>query len=218
MREYAPHADFAFNRTRATLNQEQNGGASLRAALRALPGIDDVVIDDEARVAALILRSDVDPNHMGVMARPLVEPAGYTAACVFRPDQRDRQRVRFVGLQRTEVTDMQAEFRVALEWTGQEYRGEATGERGDALELRTVATATLSAISDIVPEQLDIRLAGVKQIRAFDADLVVVSLFRAGAQPHNLVGAVVAGEDSRRAAAFAVLAAMNRLLGNYLVT
>jgi hypothetical protein len=108
-------------------------------------------------------------------------------------------------------------FTVTLEWGGSEYRGTASGEQGGALELRTVAAASLDAVLALVPADLQVRLAGVKQVRAFDADLIVVSLYRPDGTPHNLVGVVVTGTDVRRAAAVAVLNALNRLLGNYLV-
>ena len=84
------------------------------------------------------------------------------------------------------------------------------------MELRTISSASLAAIAALVPHDVKVRLAGVKMVRAFDAEMVVVSLYRPDDEPHNLVGAVVSGDDPRRAAATAVLNALNRLLGNYL--
>jgi hypothetical protein len=135
---------------------------------------------------------------------------------VFRPGQRDRQRVRFVHLKRSVCADQQIACEVRLEWAGCEYSGAATGAKGDALELRTAASAALLAVLHLVPAELGIRLAGVKQVRAFDVDMVVISLYSPNREPHNLVGAVIAGSDPPRAAAMAVLSALNRLLGNYL--
>lgn len=133
-------------------------------------------------------------------------------------DRNRRERVRFGGLTRSEAADHQIVFTVALEWDDEEYVGTASGSRGDAVELRTVANAALAAIAKVALADLDIRLAGIKIVRAFDAELVIVALYRADQPGTNLVGAVVAGEDPPRAAAMAVLSALNRLLGNYLVT
>jgi hypothetical protein len=119
-------------------------------------------------------------------------------------------------LRRNVQPDQQIAYTVRLEWAGSEYTGTASGEKGDAVELRTISAASLTAIAALVPHDVKVRLAGVKMMRAFDAEMVVVSLYRPDDEPHNLVGAVVAGDDPRRAAATAVLAALNRLLGNYL--
>ena len=119
-------------------------------------------------------------------------------------------------LRRNVQPDQQIAYTVTLEWAGSEYSGSVSGEKGDAVELRTISSAALTAIAALVPHDVKVRLAGVKMVRAFDAEMVVVSLYRPDDEPHNLVGAVVAGDDPRRAAATAVLSALNRLLGNYL--
>ena len=51
---------------------------------------------------------------------------------------------------------------------------------------------------------------------AFDAGLTVVSLYRVGTPAQKLLGAVLTGNDPHRAAAVAVLNALNRTLGNLL--
>jgi hypothetical protein len=141
---------------------------------------------------------------------------GYSITAAYRPERRDRQRVRFMDLRRNIQPDQQIAYTVTLEWAGSEYSGSVSGEKGDAVELRTISAAALTAIAALVPHDVKVRLAGVKMVRAFDAEMVVVSLYRPDDEPHNLVGAVVAGDDPRRAAATAVLSALNRLLGNYL--
>jgi hypothetical protein len=65
-------------------------------------------------------------------------------------------------------------------------------------------------------QTLSVRLVGVKQVRAFDAELTVVSLYRVGAPAQKLLGSVLTGTDPHRAAAIAVLNALNRTLGNLL--
>ena len=81
---------------------------------------------------------------------------------------------------------------------------------------RTSAAAALQALEQVLGEQLDIKLAGVKQVKAFDAELMVVALYKSKGAPTRLVGSVSVGDNPRRAAAVAVLNALNRLLGNYL--
>jgi hypothetical protein len=190
-------------------------GSSLREQLAAIPRVDHVSIDEEHRQIWLILSADGDAQAVEHDARGL--SGEYTLRVAVQPERRDRQRVRFVDVHGDVLPDLHMRFTVTLEWGGTEYRGTATGEQGGALELRTIAAASLDAIVALAPADLQVRLAGVKQVRAFDADLIVVSLYRPDATPHNLVGVVVMGTDVRRAAAVAVLNALNRLLGNYLV-
>jgi hypothetical protein len=189
--------------------------ASVRDRLSALDGVEHVFIDTDVHEICLVLRADVDPHEMEALAG---QTAGddFAITAAYRPERRDRQRVRFMELRRNIQPDQQIAYTVTLEWAGSEYSGTVAGEKGDAVELRTVSAAALTAIAALVPHDVKVRLAGVKMVRAFDAEMVVVSLYRPDDEPHNLVGAVVAGDDPRRAAATAVLAALNRLLGNYL--
>ncbi|MGH7448437.1 MAG: hypothetical protein ACRELT_12795 [Longimicrobiales bacterium] len=189
--------------------------ASIRERLSAIDGVEHVFIDSDIGALCMVLRSDVDPAEVTDRAD---EAAGgqYAISTVYRPERRDRQRVRFMELKRADQRDQQIAYTVRLEWAGTEYTGTASGEKGEAVELRTISAAALAAIAALVPHDVKVRLAGVKLVRAFDAEMVVVSLYRPDDEPHNLVGAVVSGDDPRRAAATAVLNALNRLLGNYL--
>jgi hypothetical protein len=189
--------------------------ASVRERLSAIEGVEQVFLDAEISAACLVLRADIDPVEVQNAAAEIIGDA-FTISAAYRPERRDRQRVRFMELKRNVQPDQQIAYTVRLEWAGTEYTGTASGEKGDAVELRTISAASLTAIAALVPHDVKVRLAGVKMMRAFDAEMVVVSLYRPDDEPHNLVGAVVAGEDPRRAAATAVLAALNRLLGNYL--
>lgn len=186
----------------------------LRARLEGLDGVDSVVIDQESRLLCIILHGSAAVTDVEVASREMAQ--GYTVHLTHPAERRERQRVRFASVERSVQPDQQVTFTVTLEWGGAEFSASATGEKGEALELRTAASAALAAVSALVPQDLDVRLAGIKHVRAFDAEMVVVSLFRREGQPRNLVGAVVAGSDSPRAAVTAVLNALNRLLGNYL--
>jgi len=126
-----------------------------------------------------------------------------------------RQRVRLTGVQAESVSGGATRVRVTLEWNGREFAGESAGEPAEPLALRTAAAAALGAVAAVAPETAVVRLIGIKRLRAFDADLIVVAL--SGISPQQkLVGAVLVGEDPLRAAATAVLHALNRLLGNYI--
>ncbi|CAN5750577.1 hypothetical protein BH23GEM9_BH23GEM9_11760 [soil metagenome] len=186
----------------------------LRQSLATVEGIEEVLVDAPKQQVWLILRSGTDPQRVESEARALAEP--HTLHIAVRPERRDRQRVRFVEVRRHVLSEQQAEVRVVLEWGGTEYVGTAVGDQRGPVELRTVAIAALEAVGAIVPSELAVRLSGVKQVRAFDEDLLIISLYRPGAEPRNLVGVVVIADDPRRAAAVAVLNALNRLLGNYL--
>jgi hypothetical protein len=59
----------------------------------------------------------------------------------------------------------------------------------------------------------------VKHLRAFDSNLLIVSVSaREEDRLTRLVGCCLAETDTRRGAAMAVLHATNRVLGNYLTT
>lgn len=161
----------------------------------------------EAEVSRILLSLDVDPAAADLE---------FLVAAAVRTR---RQRVRFVGVKRTlEEEGRRCRMRVALEWNGTIFGGEATGEAGPLQELRAAAAAALVAVQQVAGGEPAVRLTGVKQIRAFDSDLVLVSLFHSAAPPERLVGTVMVAGDPVRAAALAVLSALNRLLGNYLRT
>ncbi|HSJ08651.1 MAG TPA: hypothetical protein VK928_02030 [Longimicrobiales bacterium] len=193
---------------------DDNAGA-LERSLADIPGVERVLLDEARNEAWLVLGTDADSRSAEPAALAVVGPDGPRVGILVRPEQRV-QRVRFVSITRTIGADQLSTFTVTLEWRGREYHGSATGERAEPIELRSAAAASLAALTGMVQGQVTLKLAGVKQVRAFDAELLVISLYRPDVAPHNLVGAVVAGDDPRRSAALAVLSALNRLLGNYL--
>lgn len=128
-----------------------------------------------------------------------------------------RRRVRFESVDRSE-SHGRVTVTVHLEWEGVVHSGSATGDEGAAIELKTTAHATVDALQRLTGQDLELRIIGVKPIRAFDSDLVVASLIRAGAAHQHLVGAVVVTTGPLEGAALAVLSALNRILGNTLHT
>ncbi len=188
----------------------------IRRDLEALPGVKRALVDESGVV--LLCESPASAESALAEARKKAAAAGWDQnriATAVHPDTGTRNRVRFEGVERIEEPDMRVRVRVSLEWRGRTISGEAIGEKGENLELRTAAAAALDAIAEVADPPIDLRLAGIKPIRAFDAELMVVSLYRP-ASARNLLGAVLVVGDPRRAAALAVLHALNRVLGNYL--
>jgi len=92
------------------------------------------------------------------------------------------------------------------------HLGRATGVGSRVVELRVAADATVEAIDLALDRHEFVRLVGVKQIHAFDQDLVLVAL-RPGDRPaRQLLGAVPIRDDPARAVVAAVLDAVNRVL------
>lgn len=192
-----------------------------REKLEAIAGVEQVLAEGDR--IWLLCRPEAEPTDVRAQAEQAlrddgIDPESLPLEFVLHTSHRDRQRVRFEDVQRIEEPDMRVRVRVTLEWRGERVVGEATGEKGGNIELRTAAQAAVAALEHVSDRNVDVRLAGVKQVRAFDAELMVVSLYRPGPEFNKYLGAVLVGKDPLRAAALAVLHALNRVLGNYLVT
>jgi hypothetical protein len=190
----------------------------LRAKLEALDGIERVVVDEATSTVLVHCSPDSNANSLAANIDAAIAAAGLEAGSVnlkLLTDLAARRRVKFGSIERI-VEHGDVRVRVTLEWDGVYHQGEAVNEGGDLIELRTAAAAALNALENLLGESLHIKLVGVKQVKAFDAELMVVALYRTGDAPQRLVGSVSAAGDPRRAAAVAVLNALNRILGNYL--
>jgi len=198
--------------------QNARPDAGLRESLASIPGVEKVVIED-TRIW-LVARPVAEIPTMAEMARKILHDAGLqeTPLDILVHSDQHRERVRFESVERWELPDVRVRVRVALEWRGERSVGEATGEKGSHIELRTAALAALAALEQVADRSVDVRLAGVKSVRAFDAELMVVSLYRPGPDFQKYLGAVLVGADPLRASALAVLHALNRILGNFLMT
>ena len=195
----------------------------LRARLEALDGVERALVDETRGGFVLLTGPDVDRLALeqevrSAMAEEGVEPESVPVEVVSHEPRPERHRVRFVGVERWMLPEARVRVRVSLEWGGQVHVGEEEGEASAALEMRTAASAAVRAVEGISPEDLRLRLIGIKQIRAFDQEITVVSLLRNTGSPQRLVGAVLTTENPLRTAALAVLNALNRVLGNYLST
>jgi hypothetical protein len=153
-------------------------------------------------------------NHIAALGH---DPASFQVRLALPAVDGPRRRVRFLDTRRS----LDAEgvtIHVSLEWNDRVSTGFASGEKGPAIELKTSAQAAIHALEQLTGQPLGIRIIGVKQVHAFDSDIMVASLLRTLGVRQRLVGAVLVSEDPLRAAALSVLSALNRLLGNYLHT
>ena len=94
------------------------------------------------------------------------------------------------------------------------FQGRAEGIASPAGDLRLAAEATLRAISQFSKGAISFEVIGVKALRAFDANVVIVSvLARRQGTEQRLLGCHLADEDSLRSAVLATLQATNRIMG-----
>lgn len=130
-----------------------------------------------------------------------------------------RERVRFADFAFTRTPSGQCTAQVELEYEGRRVSGRSSGQSSPLADLRVAAEAALRALEQFTDNSLIFELIGVKLIRAFDANLVIVSVGLRGSDAQaRLVGCYLAESDTRRGASVAVLNATNRILGNYIST
>ena len=131
-----------------------------------------------------------------------------------------RERLRFTDFSFQRSPSGLCVAEVTLGWhDGSMIRGRASGQSGPMGDLRLAADAALRALEQFSNHELLFELIGVKLVRAFDENLVIVSIAMRGEHgPTRLIGAYLAADDVTRGAAVAVLNATNRVLGNYVAT
>lgn len=189
----------------------------LRSELEGLEGILRAVIDEDPLRIWLVCERTEAPTEMlvrSILARSGLFAADAEVHLSFVPNPEPRRRVRFVSARMNTPRMGRARAEVELEWDGQTFADAVEGETGNAMELRHAAQATLGALGAILHGRMQFSLVGIKSVRAFDTDLVVVLLRTDNVNP--LIGASLATSDPFRSAALAVLNATNRVLGNYL--
>jgi hypothetical protein len=109
---------------------------------------------------------------------------------------------------------------VELEWLDDDrVVGKVEGMASAYGDLRLAADATLRAIETFSKGELEFELIGVKTMRAFDANVVIVSIqLKRGGEPQRLLGCHLADDDQLRGAVISTLQATNRVLGNFVAT
>ena len=129
-----------------------------------------------------------------------------------------RERLSFGGFTFTRSPAGRCTAQIDLEYDGRKVSGKCEGQSSPVGDLRLGAEAALNAIEVFTQGALGLELLGVKVVRAFDANVVIVSCAQRSARSTRLVGCYLADRDAVRGAALAVLNATNRVLGNYLTT
>jgi hypothetical protein len=146
-------------------------------------------------------------------------PSDVAAAVPVHALQSRRERLKFADFSFTRTPAGQCSAQVTLEWDDGMYVGRAMGQSSSLGDFRVAADATLRALEDFAKDSMQFELLGVKHVRAFDSNLLIVSIsVRNEGQLTRLVGCYLAETDTRRGAAMAVLNATNRVLGNYMTT
>jgi hypothetical protein len=131
-----------------------------------------------------------------------------------------RERLRFSNFKFSRTQSGQCAAEVELEFSpGSSFVGRADGQSSTMGDLRIAADAAIRALSVFSEGELEFELIGVKTVRAFDANLIIVSVvLKDPVSPARLLGAYLADGDMARGAALAVLNATNRILGNFIAT
>ncbi len=133
-------------------------------------------------------------------------------------DQLRRERLRFTNFSFSRTPAGLCTAEVELEWIeGVRVSGKKTGKSSPMGDLRIAAEAAMRALESFSKGELAFELIGVKMVRAFDANLIIVSIsMRGSPTPTRLLGCYLAEGDIARGAATAVLNATNRVLGNFI--
>ena len=195
--------------------------ARMRAELESIDGVRRALIDGPPTTVYLVCEhgeaAAIEMQASAVLTRNGLDRRAADVQVSFLVSPQPARRVRFLRAHMVRPGAGRAVASVAVEWAGQIYEREADGESGETLELRLAALATLRTVEAVIEGALSFRLVGIKSLRAFDTDLVVVLLHTEHGQA-PLIGASLARESPHQSAAIAVLNATNRVLGNYLAT
>jgi hypothetical protein len=155
----------------------------------------------------------MDPMSLSIIQRSLPEDSAVV------PMSARRERLRFAEFSFSRTQSGQCSAEVSLEWDNMMFFGRAAGQSSPLGDFRVAAEAALRALEDFAKDAMHFELLGVKHVRAFDSDLLIVSVsLLEGAKTTRLVGCYLAESDTKRGAAMAVLNATNRMLGNYIMT
>ena len=134
--------------------------------------------------------------------------------------QLKRERLRFTDFRFIRTPSGQCTAEAELEWIdGVRVVGKSGGQSSEMGDLRIGAEAALRALESFSGGALQFELIGVRLVRAFDANVVIVSVgVLRGDGPRKLLGCYLAENDPVRGSVVAVLNATNRVLGNFIAT
>ncbi len=195
---------------------------TLRSDLEAIAGVRRAWIAGPPWSVGLICDSGVQNSAVVTLAAravvhrhwPAVEGVDIEVGFATAPPP--EYRVKYLGCEIQNLGPTRAAAEVRLQWNGSTIAERSEGERGPIATLRLPALATLQALDRVVDGAVRFQLVGVKLLRVFDGDLVVMLLRSERALHRQLTGACLVTEDIHRSASLAVLQATNGILGNYL--
>lgn len=125
-------------------------------------------------------------------------------------------RLRIVSVERSHHRGSSVEITVRLEGRDGIHEARREGVGGAQVELRLASEATLDAVHEAADRTSWIQFLGIKTVRAFDREIVLVSVRSEDEPSRHLVGAVPEEDDRLRTAVAATLDAVNRLLARRL--
>lgn len=134
---------------------------------------------------------------------------------MLEPQSTRRERLNFASFAFTRSPSGRCAVRVELEIDNKRYLGTCEGQSSPIGDLRLGAEAAMQAIETFSDGNLGLELMGVKLVRAFDSNVVIVSITQRQTPGTRLVGCFLADQEPVRGAALAVLNATNRVIGNY---
>lgn len=121
------------------------------------------------------------------------------------------KRVRFGSALAERRPGSRVRVSVEVSFEDRSHVAETEGIGTETIEIRLAALATLEAIREVTATP-PFRLVGVKQMHAFDADVILVALSDPEIEGTRYIGAVPVRTTHVAAAAAAVMDATNRVL------
>jgi hypothetical protein len=191
-------------------------GAAVQPAAAPAPAADSpAAATDGAEAAA----ADAAPTAAPAAAGPPPPAAAHASASARPPtaaaEEPAPRRVRFAGVT-TESMDQRARTRVAIEFEGTVFSGEAAGLDTVVARARAAAAATLQAVGSACTGAARFEVEHIALLDVFQREYVVVAVLASspylGRTPLSLVGAQPVELDAESAAALAALKALNRTL------
>jgi len=152
------------------------------------------------------------------------EPHGDADSVVTQAQLR-RERLRLANFSFTRTPNGQCAATVEVEWLdGEHVSGRSGGQSSPTCDMRISAEATLHALESFIKqrgggEAFRFDLLGVKALRAFDANVIIVSVgLRRPEGQIRLLGCHLAEEDQLRSTVIAILNATNRILASFIAS
>lgn len=191
----------------------------VRSRLEGIPGVREVGLSDFPDAVSIVVDREGATALIGEVVRSMlrcetgVDPV--VAVTMEKGEARPERRSRFEALSVTRSGPGQISAKVVLEWSRRQWEGVAEGEFNAASELRVSAAAALRAVAAILDDAVSFTLLGVKELRVFDHNMVVVLVSLPDSRDQRLIGTSIIAGDRREAAVLAVLNATNRIVGRF---